>query len=544
MTRRTQMLLFMAAACVLVWSSSFDSPGLAPPAEAGPAASRKDTLVVLLEGGPNSLDIHGIGTNRPAYGTSWNVYDRLVTYGAKKLSDGSSSYDFSALKPELAESWEVAADGLSITFKLRKQARFHDGTPVTAADVKWSFDRAVSVGGFPTFQMKAGSLEKPEQFEVVDEHTFRVKLPRKDKLALPDLGVPVPVIINAKLARQHATAKDPWALDWLKNHTAAGGAYQVEAWKPGQEMVLSRFDGWTSGPMPALRRVILREVPSPSAQLALLRRGDADVVFGLAPKDAETMRKAGMRVLSHPVENAMWYVGMNVSKPPFDDVKVRQAVAWAVPYDQIMSAVLYGRGIPLHGASQGGAPEKGWPSRTAYKQDLARAKALLADAGFAGGFETTLSIDQGSSVIGEPIAVLLQESLASIGIKAAINKIPGANWRAALLKKDLPLIVNTMGGWLNYPEYFFFWAYHGQNAVFNTMSYKNPTLDKLVDAARFEDDPRKYARHVQGFVQLAYDEVPRVPVFQPLLDVATQNNVAGYRYWFHRQLDLRQLRKD
>ena len=518
--------------------------GLSPlAADAGPPG-RHETLMVLLESGPNSLDIHGVGTNRPAYGTSWNVYDRLVTYGARKLPDGSTSYDFSVIQPELAESWQVAPDRRSITFKLRKEARFHDGTPVTAADVKWSFDRAVSVGGFPTFQMKAGSLEKPEQFEAVDAHTFRVTLPRKDKLALPDLAVPVPVIINSKLAQQHATAKDPWALDWLKNNTAAGGAYRVESWKPGQEMVLARHDAWISGPLPALRRAILREVPSASAQLALLKRGDADLVFGLSPKDTETMRKAGLRVLSHPVENAMWYVGMNVTKPPFDDSRVRQAVAWAVPYEKILSAVLYGRGLPLYGAAAGAAADQTWPTRTSYKHDLARARALLADAGHPNGFETTLSIDQGLAAIGEPMAVLLQESLASIGIRTTINKIPGANWRAALLKKDLPLIVNTMGGWLNYPEYFFFWAYHGQNAVFNTMSYKNPELDKLVDAARFEEDPRKYARQVQSFVQIAYDEVPRVPVFQPLLDVAMRRNVSGYRYWFHRQLDLRQLRKD
>jgi ABC-type transport system substrate-binding protein len=82
-------------------------------------------------------------------------------------------YDRDKLEPELAESWKMAPDGNSVTFKLRKNAKFHDGTPVTAKDVKWSFDRAVTVGGFPTFQMAAGSLEKPEQFEVVDEHTFR-----------------------------------------------------------------------------------------------------------------------------------------------------------------------------------------------------------------------------------------------------------------------------------------------------------------------------------------------------------------------------------
>ena len=139
------------------------------------AQGRSETLIVVVESGPNSMDIHGVGANRPAYQASWNLYDRLMTYGVKTLSDGSKMYDYAVLKPELAESWTVAADGMSVTFKLRRDAKFHDGTPVTAKDVKWSYDRAVTVGGFPTFQMKAGSLEKPEQFEVVDDYTFRVK---------------------------------------------------------------------------------------------------------------------------------------------------------------------------------------------------------------------------------------------------------------------------------------------------------------------------------------------------------------------------------
>ncbi len=91
------------------------------------------------------------------------------------------------------------------------------------------------------------------------------------------------------------------------------------------------------------------------------------------------------------------------------------------------------------------------------------------------------------------MAVLLQESLAQIGIKTTINKIPGANWRNMLLKKEMPLFINAFGGWLNYPEYFFFWNFHGQNAVFNTSSYQNPEMDKLIDAARFDTDPKKYA---------------------------------------------------
>ena len=153
---------------------------------------RKELLIVANETGPNSLDIHTVGANRPSYGVSWICYDRLMTFGKKKMPNGSMTYDYAKLEPELAESWAMAPDGMSVTFKLRKNARFHDGTPVTAKDVKWSFDRAVTVGGFPTFQMKAGSLEEAKQFVVVDDHTFRVDFLRKDKLTVVDIAVPVP----------------------------------------------------------------------------------------------------------------------------------------------------------------------------------------------------------------------------------------------------------------------------------------------------------------------------------------------------------------
>ena len=96
---------------------------------------RTETLIIANEFGPNSLDIHGVGANRPAYGVAWVAYDRLMTYGRKTLPSGVVSYDYNKLEPELAESWEIAKDGMSVVFKLRKSAKFHDGTPVTAKDV-------------------------------------------------------------------------------------------------------------------------------------------------------------------------------------------------------------------------------------------------------------------------------------------------------------------------------------------------------------------------------------------------------------------------
>jgi peptide/nickel transport system substrate-binding protein len=234
---------------------------------------------------------------------------------------------------------------------------------------------------------------------------------------------------------------------------------------------------------------------------------------------------------------------MNVTKPPFDNVKVRQAVAYALPYDKIMDVAFYGRAIKLYSATERQPSTADWPQPFPYATDLAKAKALLTAAGYPNGFETTLSFDLGLATLSEPAALLVQEALDHIGIKTVINKIPGANWRGALLKKDMPLIINNFGGWLNYPEYFFFWCYHGQNAVFNTMSYQNTALDKLIDEARFTGDTARYQELVRDFIGIAFDEVPRVALNQPYLDIAMQKNISGYQYWFHRQLDFRQLSK-
>src|SRR5271154_622080 len=172
------------------------------------AQSRQETLLIVSESGPNNLDIHGVGTNVPGYEASWNCYDRLISHEMKTLPNGTPYYDRDKLKPELAEDMNVG--DMSVTFRLKKSATFHDGTPVTAKDVKWSLDRAVTVGGFPTFQMKAGSLEKPEQFVVVDDQTVRVDFLRKDRLTVPDLAVPVPCVMNSELVKKHATEKEPW----------------------------------------------------------------------------------------------------------------------------------------------------------------------------------------------------------------------------------------------------------------------------------------------------------------------------------------------
>lgn len=531
-----------ASATTIVAATGVTAPAILSPAA---AQSRAETILIVTESGPNSFDIHAVGTNRPGYEVTWNCYDRLMSHGVKTLENGVQSYDRDSFTPELAESWELTPD--SVTFKLRPDATFHDGTPVTAHDVKWSFDRAVSVGGFPTFQMKAGSLENPEQFVVVDDHTFRVDFIRPDRLTMPDLAVIVPSIYNSALVKANATADDPWGLEYTKTNTAGGGAYRVARWQAGQEVVFERFDDWKSGPLPQAKRIIWRMVPSAGNRRALIERGDADISFDLPNKDFAELAAAGeVKTASSPIGNGIQYIGMNVTQPPFDDVRVRQAVAYAIPYQKIVDAVMFGLARPMYGGETNGAADATWPQPHGYDTDLEKARALLADAGYPDGFSTTLSFDLGFAAVNEPLSILVQESLKEVGIEVEINKIPGANWRAELLKKEMPLISNFFSGWLDYPEYFFFWCYHGQNAVFNTMSYQNPAMDELITAARTaaaEGRMDDYDADVKGFVDIAFDEVPRIPLFQPYLNVAMQPNIDGYTYWFHRQLDYRSLVK-
>ena len=174
---------------------------------------------------------------------------------------------------------------------------------------------------------------------------------------------------------------------------------------------------------------------------------------------------------------------------------------------------------------------------------MEKAKALVAEATGGAGVSTTLIFDAGGATISEPMAVLVRESLGQIGIKVELNKIPGANFRGELNKKTAPMVINRFGGWLDWPDYFFFWNYHGKNSIFNVASYQNKEMDKLIDGARFAADEATYATDVKAFLQMGMDEVPMVAVCQPFHDVAMQKYMSGYTYWPCREPDFRFLVK-
>ncbi|MEM8572777.1 MAG: ABC transporter substrate-binding protein [Pseudomonadota bacterium] len=519
------------------------SAAMLPFLKAMPAQAQASETVVVVTGQTiNSLDLHRTGTNRASYQVAVNCYDRLLSFGTKTLPSGDLSFDYSTLEPELAESWEVSEDGLVLTFKINPEARFWDGSKVTAEDVKWSFDRAVSVGGFPSVQMKAGGMTRPDQFAALDAETFTITLDQPSKLALPDLAVPVPFIINSSVAKANATEDDPWAMEYLHQTPAGSGAFKVARWDQGQQLVYERNDDWTGGPLPAVKRVILREVPSPATRRALIERGDVQMSFDIPNRDAAEMADT-LKVHSTPIANCIHCVALNTNFEPFQDPDVRKAVAYAVPYEAIFEAAAYGRGAPLWGGSET-IDDIAWPRRFPYTTDLDQAQAHMEKSGFAEGFEVPLSISLGLADWMEPTALLLQEALGKIGITATIDKIPGANWRtAALVEKSLPLHLENFGGWLDTPDYYFFWAYVEGN-LFNSSNYRNEEVETLVaETLHLPMDDPQYAPNVQRLFAIAIEDLPRIPLYQPALNVA-MNGAGGYEFWFHRQLDARSLNRD
>jgi peptide/nickel transport system substrate-binding protein len=510
------------------------------------AQGRADVLIAVGEQGPSSLDTHNPIANDYTRLVAWNVYDRLVKHGMKTLEDGTTAYDINVMEPELATSWEISEDGTTYTFNLRQDATFHDGTPVTAEDVRWSFERAVAAGGFPAIQMGASFFLDKEQFEAVDDHTFRINMPTPNKYVMANLTVPIPVIVNKTLALQHATEDDPYAFEWTSRNDAGGGAFKVARWNPGEELVLERFDDWKSGELPSMKTVVYRQIPAAGTRRALVEKGDADISIDLPPKDfAEMAAGEDVNVVGVPVQSSLVYIEMNTKMAPFDDERVRKAIAYALPYEDIMASAYYQRAIPMFGASDATSYPPVWPTPSPYYTDIEKAKALLAEAGYPDGFATELYYDISRGTIREPMAILIKEKLAEIGIEVTIQKVPGANWFSKMLEKSMPMVIASFYAWLDWPEYHFYWHYHGgNNSVFNAANYTNDALDAVIDKARVTSEPEAYNALISEMNQIVMDEVPKVPLARNYLDVAMQPNVSGYKYWFHTQLDFRSLTKD
>ena len=463
-----------------------------------------------------------VATLDPAIGYDWQNWSMI-----KSLFDGLMDYEpgTTTLRPELAESYDIAPDGKTFTFKLRHGVKFHNGREMTADDVKYSLDRVTnpktqspgagffgSIKGFDA--VAAGTSESLEGVTVVDPYTVKFELSRPDATFLHVMAINFAHVVPKEEVEKYGA-------DFGK-HPVGTGAYKLAEWTLGQRLVFERNpDYWLKG-LPHLDKITFEIGQEPIVALLRLQKGEVDV-----PGDGIPPAKF-QEVMADPEQKARVVVGgqlhtgyitMNTQMAPFDNVKVRQAVNMAINKDRI-AQLINNRAVPANQPLPPSMP--GYDTAfKGYAYDVAKAKALLAEAGHPDGFETELF-----AMNTDPnprIAQAIQQDLAAIGIKANIQSLAQANVIAAGGDKaGAPMIWSGGMAWIaDFPDPSNFYGpiLGCGGAVaggWNWSWYCNKDLDAKAAEADSITDPAK-AEERNKMWSAIYDKImedaPWAPVF-------------------------------
>lgn len=463
-----------------------------------------------------------VTTLDPAIGYDWQNWSMI-----KSLFDGLMDYEpgTTNLKPDLAESYEISPDGKTFTFKLRHGVKFHNGREMTADDVKYSLDRVTNpktqspgAGFFGSIKgyddVAAGKAEGLSGVTVVDPYTVKFELSRPDATFLHVMAINFAHVVPKEEVEKYGA-------DFGK-HPVGTGAFKLAEWTLGQRIVFERNpDYWHKG-LPHLDKITFEVGQEPIVALLRLQKGEIDLALdGIPPaKFQEVMSDPEQK--SHVVEGGQLHTGyitMNTTMAPFDNVKVRQAVNMAINKARIVQ-IINNRAVPANQPLPPSMP--GYDKEyKGYAYDVAKAKALLAEAGHPDGFDTQLF-----AMNTDPnprIAQAIQQDLAAIGIKASIQALAQANVIAAGGDKaGAPMIWSGGMGWIaDFPDPSNFYGpiLGCAGAVpggWNWSWYCNKDLDAKAAEADSMTDPAKSAERNKMWSDI-YDKImadaPWAPVF-------------------------------
>jgi peptide/nickel transport system substrate-binding protein len=428
------------------------------------------------------------------------------------------------------DSWEGSDDFKTWTFHIRPGIKSWAGNEMTAEDIVWTWQRAFEMKAVRYFFAKAMFLDKPEDIEVVDEYTVRFHLQEPSPvilklMAMSYYGGP----FDSKLAQEHATASDPWAKEWLKNNDAGFGPYHIVKHIPGQSLELTRNENFE--PKPPVSRVLIRIVPDPATRTALLERGAVDYAMRLPERSLQALAKNPDIEIVRTKANFIPYVGPVETNEIMAKTKVRQAMAWATPYEEILEKVYFGQGSIIKSIT----PEI-FPNHTdefwVYKYDPDNAKNVLTEAGYPDGFDLTLSYDNSVSEMAEA-AVLIKAAYDGIGIRTTLDPLPAAVYSERKVRRELMCQVdNFQWPWIADTGYTV-WVYLGppETTVNNSVYFDNPEFNDLVTRMMqmpLGEERRKMDVRVQ---QIAAEEVPWIFLVEPGWREAFKKEWTNY-HWY------------
>ena len=481
-------------------------------------------LVAALNADIQTADVQKTSKD---YEVPFNIFDRLVD--VEVGTDGNSK-----IVPSLAESWDISDDGLEYTFHLRQGVKFHNGNDFTAEDVAYTFHRMLTVeGGVNTEfidqikgadELLAGETDTLEGVEVVDDYTIKVTLKEPFAGFLASISSPGVSIYDSEATE---AAGDQFGMDPAV--TVATGPFEFSSWSFNNQLVLTRNEDYWKGAS-GLPGVVIKIIPDTETQSMMFESGELDILdLDYAADSVDRFTETYPDQIVQGPRVGIVYFTMNFNKEPFQDVRVRKAVQMSIDRQAILDALYGGRGQVEQGIFPHGLIGFN-PDQEEIKYDPEAAKALLAEAGYADGFDMEIAADSSASDTMTMALEIVSDQLAEVGIRAEIKNYDESTWLETRKSGELGSFMSTWSADYNDPDNFIY-TFFGNEEKTRIRSINYPdteVMERVAKARTLVNEDERLAEYKALEEKLIHEDAAWVPMFSRLHLFAVSKRVQGF----------------
>ncbi|MCE2529485.1 MAG: ABC transporter substrate-binding protein [Acidimicrobiia bacterium] len=509
-----------------------ETTSAAEPAATTEAAMEEEvqTLRIAVSGDLPSIDPI-FGQNTLTNMTLKNIYAQFLFYEPPAGDVGDfAKANISKRIGRAVERMEYSDGGRVVTMHIRQGVTFPTtGNPMTADDFLWFYERAFCAKASTMFNSNSYGVLSTDQVEKIDDYTIRVTLEQPSPIIENQLRAQVAVLLDSEAIKPHITEDDPCGNEWIAQNYAGNGVYRLVEWDRGQRIVFEANPAW-AWDEPYFDRVELLVIPDASNRILLLETGEVDMAMDLDERQLARLDESGSaNVLKIPGRRTLRLL-LNNTVPPFDIREVRQALNFAVPHETIINDILQGTGVHLASPVSPNSTyyqDFNFGDLQKYSHDLDQAKALLAEAGLADGFEFTLMIPQGNTLVDE-IATFLRSEYQKIGVTMNIERATGAVLAEAMGQGTGDAYLR---GWFTDfvdEPFFHFNLWWRTKSVINWTQYTDPRMDELVALLKAETDKDAQRALAREAIEIIINDAPEVWIAGGATQVALAHGLRGY----------------
>lgn len=481
-------------------------------------------LVAALNADIQTADVQKTSKD---YEVPFNIFDRLVDVEVD--ADGNSK-----IVPSLAESWDISDDGLEYTFHLRQGVKFHNGNDFTAEDVAYTFHRLLTVeGGVNTEfidqikgadELLAGETDTLEGVEVVDDYTIKVTLKEPFAGFLASISSPGVSIYDSEATE---AAGDQFGMDPAV--TVGTGPFEFASWSFNNQLVLTRNEDYWKGAS-ELPGVVIKIIPDTETQSMMFESGELDILdLDYAADSVDRFTETYPDQIVQGPRVGIVYFTMNFNKEPFQDVRVRKAVQMSIDRQAILDALYGGRGQVEQGIFPHGLIGFN-PDQEEIKYDPEAAKALLAEAGYADGFDMEIAADSSASDTMTMALEIVSDQLAEVGINAEIKNYDESTWLETRKSGELGSFMSTWSADYNDPDNFIY-TFFGNEEKTKIRSINYPdteVMERVAKARTIVNEDERLAEYKALEEKIVHEDAAWVPMFSRFHLFAVSKRVQGF----------------